>query len=79
MSTQELIAELRTAWKEAEQERMKALHEFRDEAGKWESQDDWYGWNFFQGMASGTIQASFCYGRLNKVLDRAEQAIEKAG
>jgi len=53
-------------WKQCEEERMLVMQKARDEAEKWKAEGDMYGWNFHQGIASGTIAASFIYGRIFK-------------
>lgn len=55
-------------WKQCESERMMVMKRARDEAKRSESEEDMYGWNFHQGVASGTIEASFIYGRVFKAL-----------
>ena len=65
MTLQEKIDAL---WKECEAERMEVMNRARDEAKRWESEQDMYGWNFHQGLASGTIEASFIYGRIFRAL-----------
>ena len=55
-------------WKECEAERIKMTERSRQEADRWKNEDDMYGWNFHQGLASGTIEASFIYGRIFRAL-----------
>ena len=60
-----------TIWKQCENDRLQKTCEARDEAARWEQEGDWYGWNFHQGVSSGTIEASFIYGRIQRKLEPA--------
>jgi hypothetical protein len=55
-------------WKNAEQDRLKVTDDAHDEATKWKLQSDWYGWNFHEGKAAGTIEASFIYHRMVRAI-----------
>lgn len=60
-----------TIWKQCEKDRLQKTYEARDEAARWEQEGDWYGWNFYQGVSSGTVEASFIYGRIQRQLEPA--------
>ena len=62
--------ELEDLWKQCEDERMNVLEDTRNEAEKWKAEGDMYGWNFHMGIASGTIEASFIYGRVFKEMKK---------
>jgi hypothetical protein len=53
-------------WKECDRERLEFTNKCRIEASKWEREGDEYGWNFHQGVASGTVQASFIYAKVER-------------
>jgi hypothetical protein len=55
-------------WKKAEEERLKETDEHHAEAAKWKAEDDMYGWNFYEGVASGTIGVSFIYHRMVRAI-----------
>lgn len=73
MNTQnaETKAPVSTIWKQCENDRLQKTYEARDDAARWEQEGDWYGWNFHQGVSSGTVQASFIYGRIQRKLEPA--------
>ena len=58
-------------WKQCESDRLDKTHQSHDEAKRWEAEGDFYGWNFHQGVASGTVEASFIYGRIQRKLEPA--------
>lgn len=53
-------------WKECDRERLEFTNQCHDKATKWEREGDSYGWNFHQGVASGTVQASFIYAKIER-------------
>jgi hypothetical protein len=55
-------------WKKAEEERLKETDEHHAEAAKWKAEDDMYGWNFYEGVSSGTIGVSFIYHRMVRAI-----------
>ena len=62
-----LVEKLRETWELCDNERLQRMDELRNESEKWKLEGDWFGWNFFQGMASGTIWASIIYDRMRRL------------
>jgi hypothetical protein len=60
-----------TIWKACDRERYQKTLEARNEAQRWQLDSDWYGYNFHSGVASGTLEASFIYGRIQRTLEPA--------
>jgi hypothetical protein len=60
-----------TIWKACDYERYNKTQEARHEAQRWQKEGDWYGYNFHSGVASGTIEASFIYGQIQRKLEPA--------
>ncbi len=60
-----------TIWKACDHERYDKTQEAQLEAQRWQREGDWYGYNFHSGKASGTVEASFIYGRIQKKLEPA--------
>lgn len=65
-----LMADL-VEWKKADEERLRQTDAAHAEAQKWKDEDDMYGWNFHEGKAGGTVQASLCYDRVRRHLEAA--------
>lgn len=55
----------------ADKERLKETHDSHAEAAKWQAEGDWYGYNFHEGKAAGTVQASLAYERVRRNLRAA--------
>jgi hypothetical protein len=68
--TIEVLEEILTAFKAADEERLNETHERTQEAEKWKSEGDWYGWNFYTGMSSGTTAASIIFHRVQRLLEK---------
>ena len=60
-----------TIWEACDNERIEKTRKSRDEANRWQSEGDWYGYNFHSGVSSGTIEASFIYGQMHRKLEPA--------
>lgn len=62
----DVLSEIQKRLRDADDERLAETVEARDDAEKWKSQGDMYGWNFHQGRSAGTIGASFGYNRVER-------------
>lgn len=58
-------------FKTCDEQRLQETDECRDEAEKWKSEGDMYGWNFHQGRSGGTIGASIIYERVRRMIREA--------
>jgi len=75
-SASQVDAIVSTLWKKCEEERLTKTYACRDEAERWKAEGDWYGWNFHQGRASGTIEASFIYNRMRRAMPAIDAMAE---
>jgi hypothetical protein len=69
-----LRAHIQTAcdlFRSADEERLQGVHAAQKEAEKWKSEDDWHGWNFHQGKASGMTESSIIFHRVLRGLKSA--------
>lgn len=51
---------------DADLERLNEVHERDNEAEKWKSENDMYGWNFHKGAAFGCTSASIIFFRVKR-------------
>jgi hypothetical protein len=65
------LEDAKTAWRDADRQRLVEHEEAEAEAAKWKAEGDMYGWNFHQGKAGGMTTASIIFYRVWKVLDAA--------
>lgn len=64
-----LLARALETFKLADKERLQAVHDANDEAEKWKSEGDMYGWNFHVGKAGGMTEASIIFYRVRRLLE----------
>jgi len=69
-----IIATFVAAFEKASEERYSFNEERQAEARKWKDQNDMYGWNFHQGMASGATWVDLIYAKAFREL---KEALEK--
>lgn len=62
------INEACEVFKTSDAERLEGVYKARDEAEKWKSEGDMYGWNFHQGKAGGMTEASIIFYRVYRRL-----------
>jgi hypothetical protein len=62
------LQELQKVYAEADGERLRQTDAAHAEAAQWKAEDDWYGWNFHEGRAAGTVGASLYFGRVGRKL-----------
>ena len=67
------LANLADVYRIADEERLAKTYEARDEASKWKSENDFYGYNFHEGMAAGPVGASLYYGRVGRAIKEANK------
>lgn len=60
------LQELQKVYAEADEERLRQTDAAHAEAAQWKAEDDWYGWNFHEGRAAGTVGASLYFGRVGR-------------
>lgn len=61
---EDAIKEAFELFKAADEQRFCEVKQSHDEAEKWRSEGDMYGWNFHQGKAGGMTQASIIFYRV---------------
>lgn len=61
---------------DADLERLAEVYERDEEAEKWKSEDDMYGWNFHKGAAAGCTTASIIFFRVKREIERKISALK---
>lgn len=75
-----LKAHIQTAcdlFRAADEARLDGAHAAHAESQKWKSEDDWHGWNFHQGKASGMTESSIIFHRVLRSLKLALKEAEE--
>jgi molecular chaperone DnaK (HSP70) len=65
-AVEQALQRVLTSLSSAADERFARLGEWRQESERWKADGDMYGWNFFQGMASGANWADILYQRIGR-------------
>lgn len=73
-----LIENAMATFKQADEQRLKELEEYRLEAEKWKAEGNRYGWNFHRGMSAGMNTASIIFYRVQRFLESAKRERESA-
>lgn len=68
-AARKLVARAIEVFRLADAERLAETQKSHAEAAKWESEGDMYGWNFHEGVASGTTSASIVFYRVLRLLE----------
>lgn len=65
-----ILRGLLKTFNDADLERLKEVYERDEEADRWKSEGDMYGWNFHKGAASGCTSASIIFFRVKREIEK---------